>query len=212
MTDWLNKEEKMKRLSMDDIERISSFEQWKIDHCGRELDLYAGCILMAIMGLFATLAVIKSCQPVPAINKSRVDISEMKCSYCHFESRHSKLTEYFRSKNLPTDPSQLASAVLQTPYPKTLSAIAVAEKSPATSTKGGYKKRHVGVFQMSRANTKAYGKTPPDVEGQARQAAALLRDLLAEEKTLPLAVAKYAGEISTDRYSRFVMAEIQRVP
>lgn len=27
-----------------------------------------------------------------------------------------------------------------------------------------------------------------------------------------LAVAKYAGEITTDKYSRFVMAEIERVP
>ena len=201
-SDWMNRYELMQRLN-DKSNQLS----WKED-----VGAISWMILLGMVALFAVLVCIKSCEPVPAAAKPRIDINDLKCGFCHSPSRHEKMTEYFKSKNLPTDPAKLATAVLQTPYPKTLAAIAVAEKSPATSKKGGYKKLHVGVFQMSKANAKAYGKTPADVEGQARQAAMLLRDLLAEEKSLSLAVAKYGGEVNTDKYSRFVMAEIQQVP
>ena len=202
-TEWQDRRELMQRLDYK-----STPLPWRQDVDGISWMI----VLWLSVILFLLVIYIKSCEPVPAVAKPRIDINDVKCGYCHYESRHSKLTEYFKSKDLPTDPAKLATAVLQTPYPKILAAIAVAERSPATSTKGGWKKRHSGVFQMSRSNAKAYGKTPSDVEGQARQAAMLLRDLLSEEKTLPLAVAKYGGEINTDKYSRFVMAEIERVP
>ena len=202
MNDWRDRYDLMQRLN----DRNYSMG-WKED-----VGAISWMILIAMIGLFVSLVSIKSCEPVPAAARPRIDFQDVKCGFCHGPSRHEKMTEYFKSKNLPTDPAKLATAVLQTPYPKTLAAIAVAEKSPATSKRGGYLKRHSGVFQMSKHNTKAYGATPPDVEGQARQAAMLLRDLIAEEKTTAAAVAKYGGEINTDRYSKFIMAEIARVP
>lgn len=147
---------------------------------------------------------LKRCEPSPMHR-----IGELDCQQCH--SRKAALAEYFRRAGHPEDPVKLAEATLKTSQPRILAALAVAENSPAKSKRGGYHKRHVGVWQISKANAKAYGKTPPDVVGQAAQADRLLRDLL-DEYPVKVAVSKWGGEVTTDKYSRFVMAELVRVP
>jgi hypothetical protein len=211
MTDWRDREELMNQLKMNDIDRIGSIEQWRLDHDWQEVDMYAAFILISIIGLFATLVVVKACQPVPAAAKPYIDISELKCGYCHQQAtapNTQKLTEYFRKAG-SRDPVVMAHAVSKTSKPRLLAAVAVVE------TGGNYRVRRTGWKQKFdggwQVNKKHWGKVPTDAYGQAAQADRILAELLEDQGSLKKALSVYGGD-STERYQRKVLAELGRVP
>ena len=192
-------------------ERLDAFAPNKsldvCEFCNEKANPFATMVVVAIsfvLGMFS-LAAIKACDRAP----EPVAVTSA-CPSCHYVSRHSKMAAYFKRSGHPADPSRMATAVLSTGHPKLLAAIAVTEKSPITSKRGGYKERHIGSWQMSRLNEKAYGKTPSDPLGQAMQADRLLKDLLAEYP-VKVALSKYGGD-SSSKYQRKVLAELERTP
>lgn len=128
------------------------------------------------------------------------------CQQCHSMTDHAKMTRYFE----PTSPvpAQMATAVMMTPRPRLMAAIAKVETGgDPTKRNTGYKKRHSGAFQV---NPKHWGKVPNDPIQQAIQAESILSELT---DTMPIkkALSVYGGD-STSKYQRRVLAELQRVP
>lgn len=137
---------------------------------------------------------------------------ELNCHQCH--SRQTQLTEYFKMVKTPNNPELMAQAVLQTRSPRLLAAIHVAgeKKSTATSMKGGYKGRHFGAWQTSRA----WGKPTYSIAEQALIAELALETHLTEEKKIVPALNAYGGQSDKNRlknsYAQAVLDELQRVP
>lgn len=163
-------------------------------------------ILAGVIILFA-----KGCdrEPMPAVIKSRIDIQDMKCGYCHVKPQASnkKMVNYFKSKG-SKHPKEMADALNGRKHKRLLAAISIVETgADPTKRNSGYKKRHHGAFQV---NPEYWGKVPKDAAGQARQAEAILIELT-REMPLQKALSAYGGD-STDKYQRKIMAELARVP
>ena len=140
---------------------------------------------------------------------------KIKLQKCHSgikpSIREIKMAEYFRI-NGNKHPKLMAHAVLQTHKPKIMASIAVKgeKNSPYTSLSGGYKKRHVGAWQV---NEQLHGFAGREPVQQALKAEAVLDDILKECKgDLRKALNIYGGDKTEKIYAENILAEIQRVP
>lgn len=171
-----------------------------------KLNTYRLAIKYLPLVIGATIALttcVKHHEPQPAVH------AKGECNKCHTKIAY---VAYFEKKGNPT-PQQMAEAVLATKNPRLMAAIATAgeKNTPFWIRNGGYKKRHVGAWQMSKANHKAYGKTPYDPVGQSIQAERLLVDLTNESHDIQKALNAYGGD-KKGRYGRVVLAELSNVP
>lgn len=120
------------------------------------------------------------------------------------------LTEYFRRKGNP-HPEMSATAVLETNKPRLMTAIAVKgeRNTHYKSKKGGYKKRHVGMYQINEKHWGKAGALPID---QALRAEWVLNELLKENnKNLNSALNNYGGS-TKNKYAPQVLAELKHIP
>jgi hypothetical protein len=141
-------------------------------------------------------------------NHSELQPVQLDCRECH---RKVAMTRYFERRGNPT-PEQMAEAVLATKSPRLMASIAVKgeKNTPYWTRNGGYKKRHDGAYQMSKAHKKAYGPVPPDPIGQALQAERYLSDITSE-LNIKEALNEYGGD-SRGHYANRVLAELINVP
>jgi hypothetical protein len=133
---------------------------------------------------------------------------QLDCRECH---RKVAMTRYFERRGNPT-PEAMAEAVLATKSPRLMAAIAVKgeKNTPYWIRNGGYKKRHAGAWQMSKAHKKTYGEVPYDPIGQALQAERYLSDA-ASEKNIKEALNEFGGD-SQGHYANTVLSELVNVP
>lgn len=119
--------------------------------------------------------------------------------------------EYFkRSGN--KHPELMADAVLATKKPKLMAAVAVRgeRNTPYTVKKGGYKKRHVGAFQVSERDWGFAGVTPLQ---QALKAEDILNELLVEHNgNLKKALNAYGGDKTKKVYAKNILSELENIP
>lgn len=161
---------------------------------------------MFAMGLtfgMALLATVKKCDKLPEPVTAQTG-----CRECHYPTTHAKMTEYFKSAGSPV-PAKMATAVLMTPRPRLMAAVAAVESGGNPNIRrGGWKGKYSGSFQVDSA---LHGKVSPDPIKQAAQAEKLLSELIAEHG-LQRGLSRYGGD-STDKYCRKVLAELtERVP
>jgi hypothetical protein len=128
------------------------------------------------------------------------------CAGCH---RKTAYTEYFKRAG-SRSPQEMAEAVLASKRnTRLLAAIAKVESGGNSHVRDtGYKNRHSGAFQVA---AKYHGAVPFDAASQAAQAEAILEELVAEKKSIRMALNQYGGD-STDRYSQKVLRELVNVP
>ena len=143
------------------------------------------------------------------------------CSYgkklemlkCHSDikptMRQIQMAEYFRRAG-NKNPELMAEAVLATNKPKLMAAIAIKENTPYTCRKGGYKKRHVGAWQV---NEKLHGYAGINPVQQALKAEAVLDDLLVEcNGNLRKALNIYGGDKTRKVYAENILEELKNIP
>lgn len=160
-----------------------------------------------MLGIFVAIAATALIAAIYSMSVPQENYVALKCGACHFETHHTKMTRYFAANGSPV-PAKMASAVMMTPRPKLMAAVAVVESGgDPTARRKGFKKRHDGAFQV---NPSFHGAVPTDPIKQAQQAEAILDELIGKHG-LNKGLAKYGGD-STDKYSRMVLAELQEVP
>jgi hypothetical protein len=106
----------------------------------------------------------------------------------------------------------MAEAVLATKKPKLMAAVAVKgeRNTPYTVKNGGYKKRHVGAWQVNEKYWGFAGNTPLQ---QALKAEAILDELIvASGGNLKKALNAYGGDKTKKVYARNILAEIENIP
>lgn len=159
------------------------------------------------VGLFAIVLIFaghtcSSKEPQPALKNCHSNVTSF---------RQLQMTEYFRDAN-NKHPEMMATAVLETKRPKLMAAIAVAgeKNSPFTVKQGGYKKRHVGAWQVSKRDWGYAGATPID---QALKAERVLDDLLEEcNGDLRKALNRYGGDRTRKVYAKNILNEVKNIP
>lgn len=160
-----------------------------------------------ICALIASGAAIKSCMAGDPLRPA----STKNCAECHNKvaQKHAKLTAYFRKHGSKT-PEVMANAVLETRSPRLMAAIAKTESNgnPHLS-RTGYKRRHYGAFQVSK---KDWGTVPKDPILQARQAEAILEELLGQRKNNIVAALNTYGGDSRGYYAQAVLRNLKEVP
>lgn len=127
------------------------------------------------------------------------------CKTCHQKMALAKYFEQAGSKA----PEQMAEAVLVTKRPRLMAAIAKVESNGNPHIRNtGYKNRYSGAWQTG----KHWGKVTADVTEQALIAEFALESHIKDAKgNLKRGLNGYGGD-STDRYSRKILAELERVP
>lgn len=132
------------------------------------------------------------------------------CIQCHdaAKQKHADLTTFFKKYGAKT-PEMLATACLETRSPRLMAAIAKKEGMVVSSKAGGYKKRHHGAWQV---NPKDWGPVPEDPILQARQAEAILEELVNEKKDIRVALNYYGGDKTKKKYAYDVLRELREVP
>lgn len=121
-----------------------------------------------------------------------------------------KYLAYFH-KSGNKHPEQMAKAVLATPQPKLMAAIAVRgeKNTPYTVRRGGYKKRHAGSFQQ---NEKDWGKVPYTPLDQALKAEKDLSGLVHEKGNFVAALNQWGGDKTKKVYAKNILEELFIVP
>ena len=147
---------------------------------------------------------------------SRIDKVPLQMQKCHTSlaiqvckpSRLSRMINYFKSKGIAY-PEQMATAVLETNKPKLMAAVAVKEATPYTVKHGGYKKRHVGAWQVNEKLHGHAGNLPID---QALKAERILDELLKESNgDMRVALNSYGGD-THNKYAKNILKDLCEIP
>lgn len=143
-----------------------------------------------------------------AKNKDKVEC--VKSHSYGLSIKEMKYLAYFH-KSGNKHPEQMAKAVLATPQPKLMAAIAVRgeKNTPYTVRKGGYKKRHTGSFQQ---NEKDWGKVPYTPLEQAIKAEKDLSGLIQEKGNFEAALNQWGGDKTKKVYAKNILEELNKVP
>lgn len=125
--------------------------------------------------------------------------------------RYLKLVSYFKKHNNP-HPEMSASAVIETRKTKLMASVAVKgeKNSPYTSKKGGYKKRHKGMFQVNEKDWGFAGNTPID---QALKSEQVLDEFIVSYGgSLQKGLNGYGGDKTRKVYAKNILNELQNIP
>lgn len=206
MTELRDRIELMQRLNNrpPTVQEIEDEEQAlylkKCGHAGAGLfEITTMLVVGAVLGM-TVLACLRSCErePQPA--------STVNCKGCHAKVAMANYLEKKGSKQ----PKLLADALLKTSNPQLLAAVAVVETKGNNVSRGGYKKRHHGTYQINPRHWGPVHKT--DLYDQSNQADRILQELTSEYP-IKTALAVYGGDTSgKGKYTRSVLAELTQVP
>lgn len=199
-SDYLNRYDRMAKLDNRPLHHYA-----EPDRAGNPIAAVALIGMGAIMGM-AMLAGLRACEsePQPLVT------GRLRCDVCHSDvgRKHAKLANYFKGKGAKT-PEMLATACLETKSPRLMAAITVKEGMAVTSRSGGYKKRHHGAWQVNPAE---WGRVSHDPILQARQAEAILEELLGKRQNIKTALNLYGGDKTKLKYANDVLKELKEVP
>ena len=165
--------------------------------------LYALCAIALIVMAYHHCCGKPEPKLLPSHGFNNIDISVY--------GRWLKLSEHFRRAGNEY-PEMSASAVIQTSVPNLMAAVAIKgeKNSPYTSKQGGYKKAHVGAYQVNERYHGYAGATPID---QALKAEGILENLVIENNgNLTAALNSYGGDKTKKVYAKNILEELHKLP
>jgi hypothetical protein len=168
--------------------------------------------------LCSAVLVAHSCSSKEKLEKPKVElkadlmISHKPNAMCpSMRDRYDKLVSYFKRNKNP-HPEMSATAVLETKRPKLMAAVAVKgeKNTPYTNKKGGYKKRHYGMYQVSKKDWGYAGALPID---QALKSEKVLEEFEASYGgSVYKGLNAYGGDVTKNMYAKNILNELQNIP
>lgn len=182
--------------------------QWKTDKRKRRKKLLSCLGLIAVCSL---VVVAHSCLKEPVVKTGCLSSHKPNAMTPGVRDRYAKLVKYFIKQKNP-HPEMSATAVLEVKKTKLMTSVAVKgeRNTPYTNKKGGYKKRHNGMFQVSEKDWGYAGATPVD---QALKSEKVLEEFIASYGgSVYKGLNAYGGDKTKNVYAKNILDELKNIP